>query len=68
MDKDFLSEGGMTPAEQHGAVMRASAVPVSEMEGYYPYYKTSGKSADMLSKVLFESRMRREMPEMKGDA
>ena len=65
MVDDFLSEKGMSKAEQHGAVMRAAAVPVSEFEGHYPYYKTSGPSANLLSKALFESRMRREMPEMR---
>lgn len=59
---DFLAENGMSPAEQHGAVMRASAVPVSELEGHYPYYPTpTTKGAGMLSKVMFESQMRREM-------
>jgi hypothetical protein len=52
----------MSPEEQHGAVMRAPAVPVSEMEGNYPYYKASTKGAKLLSKVMFESQMRREMP------
>lgn len=67
MAEDFLSEKGMSPMEQHGAVMRAAAVPVSDLEGYYPYYKTSGPAASALSKALFESMMRREMPEMKGE-
>lgn len=59
---DFLAENGMSPAEQHGAVMRASAVPASELEGYYPSYETPKTAgASMLSKVMFESRMRREM-------
>ena len=62
---DFLIGHGMTPAEQHGAEMRASAVPVSELEGYYPYYETSGRGADLLKKATFESRMRKEMPEVK---
>jgi hypothetical protein len=62
MTDDFLKEQGMSPEEQHGAVMRASAVPVSEMEGNYPYYKASTKGAKLLSKVMFESQMRREMP------
>jgi hypothetical protein len=58
---DFLNEKGMSPEEQHGAVMRASAVPVSEFEGSYPGYKTTTKGASMLSKIMFESQMRREM-------
>ena len=59
---DFLAEKGMSPAEQHGSVMRASAVPASELEGNYPYYKTPNTSgANLLSKVMFESQMRREM-------
>jgi hypothetical protein len=58
---DFLNENGMSPEEQHGAVMRASAVPVSELEGNYPAYKTTTKGASMLSKVMFESQMRKEM-------
>lgn len=58
---DFLSEGGMSKAEQHGAVMRASAVPVSQFEGYFPMYKATSPGANLLSKVLFESKMRREM-------
>ena len=62
MTDDFLKKQGMSPEEQHGAVMRASAVPVSEMEGNYPYYKASTKGAKLLSKVMFESQMRREMP------
>jgi hypothetical protein len=62
MAEDFLTEKGMSAEEQFGAVRRAAAVPASEMEGNYPYYKTSGKGAKLLSKVMFESQMRREMP------
>jgi hypothetical protein len=62
MADDFLEEKGMSKAEQVGAVKRAAAVPVSEMEGNYPYYKASTKGAKLLSKVMFESQMRREMP------
>ena len=65
-NEDFLADKGMSPAEQHGATMRAAAVPVSELEGHYPYYKTTGKSAHLLSKVMFESQMRREMGKDNG--
>jgi hypothetical protein len=58
---DFLAQKGMSTAEQHGAVMRASAVPPSQLEGHYPSYKATTSGANLLSKVLFESRMRREM-------
>lgn len=33
--KDFLAGHGMSPAQQHAAVMRAAAVPVSDFEGEY---------------------------------
>jgi hypothetical protein len=58
---DFLAQKGMSQAEQHGAVMRAAAVPASQLEGDYPLYKATTSGANLLSKVLFESRMRREM-------
>lgn len=67
MAEDFLSEMGMSKEEQHAATMQAANVPVSDFEGYFPLYKTSGRAASLLSKALFESRMRREMPEMKGE-
>lgn len=59
---DFLSGHGMTAEQQHGAEMRASAVPASDLEGEYPgpgTYTTPG--AKLVSRVLWESRMRREM-------
>ena len=66
MAKDFLAQKGMSAAEQHGAVMRASAVPVSEMEGSYPAYTAPTKGASLLSKAMFESQMRREMGKDNG--
>jgi hypothetical protein len=59
-NKDFLSESGMTPVEQHGAVMRAAAVPASDFEGEYQSQGTySSPSAQRLQRILWESRMRR---------
>lgn len=61
---DFLSTMGMSPAEQHAAVMRASAVPVSDFEGEYDSIGTyDSPMAKLLQRKAWESRMRREMPE-----
>lgn len=61
-NKDFLSDSGMIPAEQHGAVMRAAGVPASDFEGEYQSQGTyNSPSAQRLQKVLWESRMRKEM-------
>jgi hypothetical protein len=57
---DFLSESGMTPAEQHGAVMRVSAVPASDFEGEYQGPGTySSPGAQLLQRISWESRMRK---------
>jgi hypothetical protein len=59
---NFLAGHGMTPAEQHGAEMRASAVPASDFEGVYesPGSYTS-PGARLLQQKAWESRMRKEM-------
>jgi hypothetical protein len=58
-EKDLLSEHGMTVEQQHGAEMRASAVPPSDFEGEYqgPGRYTS-LGAQFLQRILWESRMR----------
>jgi len=61
-NEDFLSESGMTPEEQHGAAMRASAVPASDFEGEYKGPGTySSPGAQVLQRKLWESRMRKDM-------
>jgi hypothetical protein len=61
---NLLSASGMLPAEQHGAVMRASAVPASDFEGEYPSQGTyTSKGAQLLQRKTWESRMRKEMGE-----
>lgn len=61
---DFLSAMGMSPAEQHAAVMNASAVPVSDFEGEYDSIGTyESPMAKLLKQKAWESRMRKEMPE-----
>jgi hypothetical protein len=62
--KDVLSEMGMSPEEQHAAVMNAANVPLSEFEGEYQGIGTyESPAAQRLKKVMWESRMRKEMPE-----
>jgi len=59
---NLLSDSGMSLAEQHGAVMRASAVPASDFEGEYPSQGTyTSKGAQLLQRKTWESRMRKEM-------
>lgn len=59
---NFLAGHGMTPAEQHAAVMRAAAVPVSDFEGEYQGPGTyTSKGAELLKRKAWESRMRKEM-------
>jgi len=59
---DFLSQKGMSPLEQFGATMRASAVPANSFEGEYLSQGTyNSKGANLLKKVSWESRMRKEM-------
>ena len=58
---NFLAASGMTPEEQHAAVMRASAVPASDFEGEYePVGTYDSPSARMLQRRLWESRMRKQ--------
>lgn len=59
---DFLAGHGMTPAQQHGAEMRAAAVPASDFEGTYEGPGTySSRGAQLLQRKTWESRMRKEM-------
>ena len=61
---DFLSGSGLHAVDQHGAVMRASAVPASDFEGAYEGPGTyTSPMAQLLQKKAWESRMRAEMPE-----
>lgn len=59
---NFLAGHGMNPAEQHGAVMRASADALSNLEGEYQGPGTyTSKGAQLLQRKAWESRMRKEM-------
>lgn len=59
---DFLAGHGMAPAEQHGAEMRAAAVPASDFEGEYEGPGTyTSPGARLLQRKTWESRMRKEM-------
>ena len=63
-NNDFLSGAGMSAEEQHGAIMRASAVPASYFEGQYESVGTyNSPMAQLLQRKAWESRMRKEMPE-----
>lgn len=57
--EDLLSEHGMTSEQQHGAEMRASAVPASDFEGEYEGQGTyTSIGAQLLARMAWESRMR----------
>jgi len=59
---NFLAGHGMTPAEQHAAVMRASADSLPTLEGEYQGPGTyTSKGAQLLQRKAWESRMRKEM-------
>lgn len=59
-NKDFLAGHGMSSMEQHGAVMRAAAVPASDFEGEYEGPGTyTSPSARFLQRKTWESRMRK---------
>lgn len=59
-EENLLTEHGMSPIEQHGAVMRAAAVPVSDFEGEYQSLGTyDSPGARLLQRITWESRMRR---------
>lgn len=59
---NFLEGHGMSPAEQHGVVMRAAAVPASDFEGEYEGMGTyESPGASLLKRKAWESRMRKEM-------
>jgi hypothetical protein len=61
-NEDFLSGSGMSAEEQHAAVMRASAVPVSDFEGEYESIGTyQSPMAQLLQRKAWESRMRAAM-------
>lgn len=55
---DFLAGHGMTPEQQHGATMRAAAVPVSDFEGEY-YDGLTYNPNSYFSRVMWEARMRK---------
>ena len=56
---DILEQHGMSRQEQHGANMRASAVPASDFEGEYKGPGTyNSPGAQRLQRVLWEVRMR----------
>lgn len=57
---DILAEHGMTTEQQHGAVMRAAAVPVSDFEGEYQGPGTyDSPGARLLQRITWEARMRK---------
>ena len=57
--KDFLEQHGMSKEQQHGANMRASAVPASDFEGEYKGPGTyNSPGAQLLQRILWEARMR----------
>jgi len=61
-ENDLLAEHGMTPEQQHGATMRAAAVPVSDFEGEYAPlegFTYNSPGAQFLQRVLWEAQMRR---------
>jgi hypothetical protein len=56
---DFLERHGMGKAQQHGAGMRAAAVPASDFEGEYKGPGTyNSPGAQRLQRILWEVRMR----------
>jgi hypothetical protein len=59
--EDFLSEHGMDPIQQHAAAINAANVPVSDLEweGQGPGAYTS-PAAQLLARIAWESRMRRQ--------
>lgn len=64
---DFLEGHGMSSMEQHGAEMRAAALPASDFEGEYPSVGTyTSPAAQRLAKVAWESRMRKAVGEPDG--
>lgn len=61
---DFLAGHGMSPTEQFVAERQASAVPVSDLEGEFEGPGTyTSRSASLLQRKAWESRMRKEMGE-----
>lgn len=61
-ESDFLTEHGMTLEQQHGATMRAAAVPVSDFEGEYAPlegFTYNSPGARRLRRILWETQMRR---------
>ena len=68
---DFLAGHGMTPEQQHGATMRAAAVPVSDFEGEYQGPGTyDSPGARLLQRITWESRMRKAtgIPKLEGES
>ena len=58
---DLLERHGMTKEQQHGALMRASAVPPSDFEGEYKGPGTyNSPGAQRLQRILWEVRMRNQ--------
>ena len=56
---DVLQRHGMSKQEQHGAVMRGSAVPASDLQGEYKGPGTyNSPGAQGLQRILWEVRMR----------
>ena len=57
---NFLAGHGMTPEQQHAAVMNASAVPASDFEGEYePLEGFTYNPNSLFSRVMWEARMRK---------
>jgi hypothetical protein len=65
--EDFLLGHGMSPLEQHSAVMRASAVPASDFEGenMMPMGTYNSPAAKLLAQKAWESRMRKNVGNFK---
>lgn len=58
--EDFLSEHGMSQIQQFAAERSAAADSVSDLEGEYPGPGTyDSPGAQLLQRILWESRMRR---------
>lgn len=57
---DFLAASGMTPEQQHAAVMNAAAVPVSDFEGENYIPPGTYNENSLLSRVMWESKMRKQ--------
>ena len=62
VEDNTLTKHGMTIEQQHGATMRAAAVPVSDFEGEHAPlegFTYNSPGAQLLQRILWEAQMRR---------